>query len=351
MTSLRQHQFPVRNGSEAPTLLQNITALERAVVWIHHIDSPQEVICSGILVSDRVVLTAGHCVTEPINLAVSRLSSVDAKTYPVRSAQVHTHLDLGMLALHTDVPNTAPFLMLNREIQREWIGTSVEAAGFGEDFDLATDAALRYAELTIVALDDTEIVVDGFGERGLCFGDSGAPVFSESPQGDPVLLAIASHGDASCLGRDYLMRLNTVREWLEEVITIHSQSDESLCDAQRYPLPQCVDETRLECLGNQLESTSCHGLNRKCLETTEGAACIASTVATDTTPNQHARDSSVRTERGDDAGDELIPQDATSGCMSGPAPHKDSPSLTALFLLSLVCSKTRKQRIGLQEMT
>jgi hypothetical protein len=331
---LQQHQFAVRNGTRTPSLIQDIGSLEHSVVWIHRITSPQEVICSGILMSNRVVLTAGHCIIEPENLAVSRVLSVDPQPHPVRSTLAHTTLDLAILSLHVDLPHTVQFPTPTTRIGQEWIGHTVEAAGFGEDFDLGTDVALRFAELAIVQLSEHTIVVDGFGERGLCFGDSGAPVFSINGQGETVLLAIASHGDTSCLHRDHLIRLASIGDWLYEQIERHNQSDEALCDDQMYPSPQCDGEVRIECRDNQLESIRCNATDRDCIETPEGSDCVAASEL-DASLENTERDGG-RPIGDDDDGvveDEILERSTSKGCQSA----NKSPYHVWLLMLLLIC--------------
>ena len=115
---------------------------------------------------------------------------------------------MGLLSLHRALDSDSPFLLNRSQLDPNWIGQQVEAAGFGEDYDVSTTASLRFASLRIVEIDEFGITVDGLGAQGLCFGDSGAPIFAKNMENQSIVLGIASHGDASCLGRDYLIRVD-----------------------------------------------------------------------------------------------------------------------------------------------
>ena len=187
-------------------------------------------------------------------------------------------------------------------------------------------------------INEDTIVVDGFGERGLCFGDSGAPIFSKNDREQTVLLAIASHGDTSCLGRDHLVRLTTNNNWLNEQVDHQSQSDEVLCQEQLYPPPQCDGDVRIGCMDNGLDSTDCRATNRICLETPGGAHCVLPTDI-NASPEDTGRDAASAL--GYDGGIKAIgmEQSASEGCQT-----VNPPNLGLWFFVFLFVPAARSKR-------
>ncbi len=67
----------------------------------------------------------------------------------------------------------------------------------------------------LTGIEDDHFVVDGHGQQGICFGDSGGPLFVNSETGDPVIIGVESHGDASCVDTDYETRLDQAMSWID----------------------------------------------------------------------------------------------------------------------------------------
>ena len=95
--------------------------------------------------------------------------------------------------------------------------------------------------MTTVRLD--EFLVDGQGERGLCFGDSGAPLIGVLPGQGPVVLGIESWGSSTCRGIEHIVRLDRAQEWVR---TIERMND--------LPGPECADDGVSYCWGQSLVS-------------------------------------------------------------------------------------------------
>ncbi|MGB0647711.1 MAG: trypsin-like serine protease [Bradymonadia bacterium] len=216
-TSLSHHrvQHAIRNGSASPTVI-DAPWLDRAIVWFHSNRMPEDVLCSGLFLTPRVVLTAGHCLESTDNLMVSHQVDGNRSTYAIRFSQLHPQLDLGLAALHrpANIPIDNYLTLTDTPSLDMLITQQVEVAGYGETYEADQAVQLRYGALNVVKVTDSEIEVDGFGERGLCFGDSGAPAFM-APADHPISpIAIATHGDSTCLDKDYLTRIDAALEWI-----------------------------------------------------------------------------------------------------------------------------------------
>lgn len=254
----QQVQHSIRNGSTAPTII-DAPWLEGAIVWFHEHHLPDHVLCTGLLLTPRIVLTAGHCLENADNLMISHHVEGDRKTYAVRSSELHPQLDLGIAALHRSAALLIEnHLTLNNALSLdELTAQRIEVAGYGETYEANRTAELRYGALTVVKVTDFELEVDGFGERGLCFGDSGAPAFMTLPNHSISPIAIATHGDSTCLDKDYLTRIDAALEWILNTTNTLDLSHEEVCEHSNQDSVQCVGERLVGCLANQVYESEC----------------------------------------------------------------------------------------------
>ena len=106
-------------------------------------------------------------------------ASLEAAVLPVAEIHLHESLDFALLYLgqsaQAQLGSVTP-IPLNREpVDAAWVGRIVDAAGYGLTLDVTREGRF-FAPLAINGVHDTTISVDGLGERGLCFGDSGGPI-------------------------------------------------------------------------------------------------------------------------------------------------------------------------------
>jgi secreted trypsin-like serine protease len=196
--------------------------------------------CTGAVVAPRVVLTAGHCVQKPGELATNppasfrvvtgtadlrtlsaaNLSSVARGVFYPTFETAKVQVDAGLLVL--SAPTAAPALPLARGADAGLLdaGTVISIAGWGLTDPQAKNApsVLQAGELVLksqsfcrrgtrsfesfysplrqlCSLDTLEHQVSG------CFGDSGGPAIARRANGTPVEVGIVVSGGAECSRR------------------------------------------------------------------------------------------------------------------------------------------------------
>jgi len=205
-------------------------------------------ICSGTLISERVVLTAGHCVDAfQTSIATGLSSGIDQLSvnfvtphvpapvggdnrevvkmilHPDYDARlvVKGGTDIGLLILKDPVvgitPATLPTVGLLDALKKAGDlkpkNTTFRAAGFGTFLDPVSPPTptlglapfpRRYVDVRLKGLMPRYIQMSNSlhsGDGGSCFGDSGGPVFLTHPDtGARLLVGVTSWGDAKCVG-------------------------------------------------------------------------------------------------------------------------------------------------------
>jgi secreted trypsin-like serine protease len=201
--------------------------------------------CSGTLITDTVVVTAGHCTD---GMATARALFGLEITDDFREGMggttgiPHTHpnynprtiaLDVGVVVLDSPAPVAGPYPTLPdagflTDLKRsgEIRGDSFVAAGYGGvtkfppsviEFDLIRRFATSfYRGLThnnLHLIQNPNVNDAG----GTCFGDSGGPHFWEDTL---IMVAVTSWGDAVCRSNDMTQRLDlaTALDFISEFL-------------------------------------------------------------------------------------------------------------------------------------
>jgi len=176
-------------------------------------------LCSGVMLDDRALLTAGHCLDVAPDMSAATVFLGDpldpaAARATVRAIARHDALDVALLSVdfHGRALASAPIPLLEGALDDSWVGATVDLAGYGVGDD-GDAGILSFATETIAGLDPDHVVVSGAGESGACVGDSGGPLFATTKDGRVRVLGLLDDGSATCLGQDRYTRVDRLRDW------------------------------------------------------------------------------------------------------------------------------------------
>ncbi len=215
--------------------------------------------CSSTLLSQNVVLTAGHCVGAVGNdkpaIAASAITVVfsndagaafqNQETSLLRKAtkvslhpsytsqcplQVAPCADLAIVEFEGAAP-TGYLPIRWRDVQASAYSNlqTLKIAGFGQtSFQEPLAVALYEGDAHVLALvEESAISIDQrFGAGGICHGDSGGPGYLNT-KGEMTLLSVHSkvlnsaRENGQCKNRGLLLRLDAYLSWLQKLIPIH----------------------------------------------------------------------------------------------------------------------------------
>ena len=257
-----QHSQAIRNGTREPQVLPLTDGQKLAIGWLHPPGSAGANFCTGTLVAPRVVATARHCVEgggrRGIQFGVGLLPSAPVRTFAVEDIHTNDRVDAAILILAEDATAALPEIVpirFNRDAPNQtMVGREVEAAGYGETYD-ANRSGRYFAVVQLTRVTDTEVIVDGRGRQGICFGDSGGPVMTLNEGGEPVVLGVESWGDPSCWGVDHLTRLDQIADWIDERTGLSPEAPEPCGDVDAEG--QCAGEVFEWCQDDRLRRRNC----------------------------------------------------------------------------------------------
>jgi len=220
---------PAPTAGVARVLHGDFDAGDRAVVALT--DGLGQVICTGTLISSRVVLTAGHCTYgQAPALAYfggstpfrpGDLIRVDrAIPNPAYDPANFRGADVGLVVLRGRA-TTAPREWNAAPLDASFVGRDIRIVGFG--FQEPADEEERHiGDKMSVQLPILQLVDDTQYEYllGTCNGDSGGPQFYRFPDGVERVIGVTSYGIGGCAGTSGAHRVDPYDAWIRGEIAL-----------------------------------------------------------------------------------------------------------------------------------
>lgn len=199
-------------------------------------------VCTGTLIAPDVVLTAGHCadinpttvVANTTNYAAGGGAKVGVER-TVAYPNWESTYDVAVILLADPINSVTPRALGTSCTFNEFNSSvMVRLVGFGAT-DMQGEAANTQLKEAMTAVIDPmcstgngcntavapggEFIAGGTGTADSCFGDSGGPVYLDTPRGAVVIGAVSrgvNNAATPCGGGGIYVRTDKIVEWIEE---------------------------------------------------------------------------------------------------------------------------------------
>lgn len=190
-------------------------------------------LCTGVVVSPHVVLTAGHCVPDGVtmkayggaNLIAAGVNDFLPATatfaHPSFDASNPQHgYDLGAVVLRDPYDAAAPLPMNRTALVIAELGSAVRVIGYGVS-NATTQQGAGQRRTAMVGLDGFNGLFLSLGDNthGTCNGDSGGPALMRL-FGREFIIGVTSFGPVPCNGVSTDTRLDTLIEFVDGVVAM-----------------------------------------------------------------------------------------------------------------------------------
>lgn len=276
--SFGRSEQPIYYGTREPQTLTLSEGEKLAIGWLFWNGNPRGNFCSATLVAPRVVATARHCLEDIgsasyVGFGVGLYPSNPRATFRAASIYLHPSVDAAVLVLTEDATARVPEIQaipVNRVAPTSLRGKQVDGAGYGQTHDNSTGR--YFAAVWLEYVGGSYLQIDGRGDQGMCFGDSGGPLLGPGP----VLLGVESAGDQTCVDQDQMTRLDPIVDWFDTIAGGDPPPDP--CDGLDY-LGRCEGSVAEWCENGQVRQVDCASEQKACayVDDQVGWYCVAQT--------------------------------------------------------------------------
>lgn len=191
--------------------------------------------CSGALVAPQWIITAGHCfhdtsgnrVSGPVPYSTTAtvgradLAATNGYVVDVVEVQQASHHDVALAKLATPITDIAPLPVSTTTPQT---GTILRMTGWGatNSVNPTPTTHLQTGQFKITRVAGTSVMVVGYApasNTSACLWDSGAPYFTENPDGTQTLVSVESDGPGCPHSQEETTsRVDRLADWIQQTI-------------------------------------------------------------------------------------------------------------------------------------